>query len=366
MAILVCGAIFVSGCTAPAPAPAPKTTPAPAPAPAPSQLPARLDFSTHAVGSAANAIAVGMAKVASEKGPIMVVIAPTNGPLAWVGQMGDTGNPALGNCNSLDLFWIYFNTVAPVEIPDKMLGDKPFYPKAFKNVRLIAAGGRMATGFLVRDDSPYKTQADLKGARLASGFLAQPSAFSPMIADLMNVGLTLKDFKEVTVTSPTTGIPALGEGRLDAVHCGTGMAQTAEVDSKVKVRYLPGSTDPAGVKRAQSLIPGATYTTWEAGPPGLKTPTPMLTFAQNVICNEKLSDAVVESLLSTWWDNVAALQPLHPNLASLKSPQMFFEPKAAMPYHPGAVSFFKKKGIWDAKQDVYQNRLLKGEMPFLD
>jgi hypothetical protein len=45
---------------------------------------------------------------------------------------------------------------------------------------------------------------------------------------------------------------------------------------------------------------------------------------------------------------------------------MLFEPKAAMPYHNGAVAFFKKKGIWDAKQDTYQQRLLKGEMPFLD
>jgi TRAP-type uncharacterized transport system substrate-binding protein len=144
------------------------------------------------------------------------------------------------------------------------------------------------------------------------------------------------------------------------------MSQAAEVDSKEKLRYLPGSTDPAGVKRAQSLIPGASYPEWAPGPPGLMAPTPMLTFAQNIICNESLPNEVVESLLSTWWDNIAAMRPLHPNLATLKSPQMLFEPKAAMPYHTGAVSFFKKKGVWDAKQDTFQQRLLKGEMPFLD
>jgi TRAP-type uncharacterized transport system substrate-binding protein len=333
---------------------------------APAKLPARLDLSTHPTGSAANAIAMGFGKVASEKGPIMVVVAPTNGPLAWVSQMSDTGNPALGNCNSLDLFWIYFNEVAPVPIPDKMLGDKPFYPKAFKNLRLIAAGGRMATGFLVLDKSPYKKIQDLKGARLASGYRAQPSAFSPMIGDLMNVGMTLKDFREVAVTNPGAGILALGEGRVDTVHCGTGMSQTAEVDSKEKLRYLPASTDPAGIKRAQSLIPGATYPEWAPGFSAVRVPTIMLTFAQNFICNESLPNEVVESLLSTWWDNIAAMWPLHPNLATLKTPQMLFEPKAAMPYHNGAVSFFKKKGVWDAKQDTYQQRLLKGEMPFLD
>src|SRR4030067_1885075 len=82
-------------------------------APAPVKLPARLDFSTMPTGSAANAIAMGFGKVASEKGPIMVVVAPTTGPLAWVNQMSETGNPQLGNANSLDLFWMYSNQIAP-------------------------------------------------------------------------------------------------------------------------------------------------------------------------------------------------------------------------------------------------------------
>jgi uncharacterized protein len=329
-------------------------------------LPKRLDFSSHPTGSAGNSIAMGFAKVASEKGKIMVVVAPTTGPLSWVKQMSETSNPQLGNTNSLDLFWIYFNEVAPVPIPDQMLGEKPFYPQAFKNIRLIAAGGRMAVGFLVLDKSPYKSIKDLKGARLASGYRAQPSAFSPMVADLMNVGMTLKDFKEVTVTNPGTGINALGEGRVDAVHCGTGMSQAAEVNSREKLRYLPASTDPAGIKRARSLIPGATYPEWEPGPPGLTKPTPLLTFAQNIMCNESLPDAVVEHLLSLWWDNIAEIRKLHPNLATLKSPEMLFEPSAAMPYHTAAVSFFKKKGLWSAKQDAYQQRLLKGEKAFLE
>src|SRR3972149_903061 len=82
-------------------------------APAPVKLPARLDFSTMPTGSAANAIAMGFGKVASEKGPIMVVVAPTTGPLAWVNHMRETGNPQLGNANSLDIFWIFFDAAAP-------------------------------------------------------------------------------------------------------------------------------------------------------------------------------------------------------------------------------------------------------------
>jgi TRAP-type uncharacterized transport system substrate-binding protein len=329
-------------------------------------LPKRLDWSTHRAGSGAAAIAMGFATVASENGPIMVVVAPTAGPLSYVKQVNDIGNPQLGNGNSLDIFWMYFNEVSTVPIPDQMLGNKPFYPQAFKNLRLIAASGRMAVGFLVRDKSPYKKITDLKGARLASGYLAQPSAFSPLVADLVNVGMTLKDFKQVAVTSPAAGIPALGENRVDAVHCAVGMAQTAEVDSRVKVRYLSAGTDPAGVKRAMSIVPGASYPIWQPGPPGLLEPMPLLTFAQNIFCNKDLPDAVVESLLATWWNNIDKLRPLHPTLSRLTSPEMLFEPRAAMPYHSGAVKFYKKKGIWDAKQDGYQKRLLNNEKPFTD
>ena len=178
--------------------------------------------------------------------------------------------------------------------------------------------------------------------------------------------MTLEDFKQVPVTSPAAGIPALGENRVDAVHCAVGMAQTAEVNSRVKVRYLPAGTDPAGIKRAQDVIPGASYPIWEPGPPGLLEPLHMLTFAQNIICNKNLPDAVVESLLNTWWDNMDKIRPLHPLLSRLTSPKMLFEPKAGMPYHSGAVKFYKKKGIWDAKQDVYQKRILNNEKPFLD
>ncbi len=366
--ISLCIAVIIVSCAAPAPAPKPAPSPAPAPAPAPApkpQLPAKVDWSTHATGTTHFAVSTGLGKVASEKGPILVAVAATAGPSAWVPSMNDTGSPNFGTAHPVDAWWAYTGKISPRPVPE--LGDKPFYAKAHTNLRVIAASGRMATGFLVRRDSPYKTISDLKGARIASGYLAQPSAFISMLTSVYNANLNLKDCTEVTVAGPAPGVAALAEGRVDATDASPGMGAIAEADSKVGVRFLTASLDPAAVKRAENIFPGGTYTVWKAGEAvGIREDTPLWTYPIMIVAPLSLSDAVVESVLGTWWDNYQLLWEIHPALKRITSPEMFLLKKSTVPYHPGAITFFKKKGIWDAAMDKYQDRLLKGEYPFLD
>jgi TRAP transporter TAXI family solute receptor len=362
--ISLCIVLVIVSCAAPAPAPAPKPAPAPAPA---AKLPEKISFSTHQTGTTHFAVATGLGKIASEKGPILVSVAATSGPASWVPGMNDTGNPQIGTAHTMDAWWAYTGKISPRPIPDNMLGNTPFYAKAYTNLRVLLASARMCTGFLVRADSKYKTAIDLKGARVGSGYLAQPSAFISMIADIVNANMTLKDFNEVTVAGPAPGVTALGEDRIDSTNASVGMGQITEVDAKSPVRFMPASSAPADVKRAEDAFAGGTYTIWKAGEgAGLKVDTLLWTYPIMLVVPASLPDAVAESLLGTWWDNYKLLWEVHPALKKITSPEMFFLQKTTVPYHTGAVSFFKKKGLWDAKQDTYQDRLLKGEYPFLD
>jgi TRAP transporter TAXI family solute receptor len=366
-AILIsfCIVLIIVSCAAPAPTPSPAAKPSPAPATAP-KLPDKIEFSTHRTGTTHYAVATGLAKVASEKGPILVSVAATSGPPAWVPQMNSTGNPQLGTAHPMDVWWAYTGKIAPKPIPDDMLGTTPPYAQAYSNLRVLAATARMGSGFLVRTDSPYKTAKDLKGARLASGFAAQMSAFIALIVDVLNANLTLKDFKEVAVSDIVAGVNALAEGRVDVTNCGVGTPAATEADAKVGVRWLSASGDTADMKRAMDAFAGGAYEMWEGGTPGLKEATRLWTYPIMIVTPPSLPDEVAESLLTTWWDNYKLLWEVHPSLKKITSPEMFFLRKTTVPYHTGAIKFYKKKGLWDAKMDAYQDRLLKGEYPFLD
>jgi TRAP-type uncharacterized transport system substrate-binding protein len=68
-------------------------------------------------------------------------------------------------------------------------------------------------------------------------------------------------------------------------------------------------------------------------------------------------DQVVASVLRAIWDNVEKLAPLHPILKEWTR-ERAVDPDVTIPYHPGAVQFFKEKGVWFAKMDEAQKRLL--------
>jgi len=328
-------------------------------------LPARITFATHAVGTSHHGWVTALSKVASEHTAIMVVVSPTAGPPAWVPLMNTTGKPELGSAHTMDAWWAYTGKVSPTPVPGQMLGTKPFYEPS-PNLRVLFAGPRMATGFLVRADSPIKTAKDLVGKRVASGYLAQPSALVSMVADVLNAGITtLEDFVQVKVPGPVPGVKAVQEGRADATNAAVGMGAVAEADASVGVRFLPGSMDPKDIKKATNVYPGGTYKVWKPGPAGIKVDTPLWTYVAFGMTSVHLPDAVAYELLTAWWKYYEETWPLHPACRGWTS-EMFVIKDTTVPYHPGAIKFYKEKRVWDAAMDKVQERLLKGEYPFLE
>ena len=343
-------------------APCAKAAPAPPPKPA---LPARISYASHAVGSSHHGMVTALSKVASEHIPIMVLVSPTAGPPAWVPLMNNTGNPELGSAHTMDAWWAYTGKVSPTPVPGQMLGTKPFYQPS-PNLRVLMAGPRMATGFLVRANSPIKTAKDLVGKRVASGYLAQPSALVSMVADVLNAGITtLEGFVRVEVAGPVPGVNAVMEGRADATNAAVGMGVVAEADAAVGVRFLPGSMDPKDIKKSTNVYPGGTYKVWKPGTAGIKVDTPLWTYATFCVTSVHLPDAVAYELLTAWWKYYEETWPLHPACKGWTS-EMFVLRDTTVPYHDGAIKFYKEKGVWDASMDKIQERLLKGEYPFLD
>ena len=329
------------------------------------KLPARVGFATQRVGTSNNAIATGLCKVASEHSGMLVVAQPTTGTPSWITPLGTRGRPELGFGHIFDIWWGYSGKVTPVPLPGDPLGTKPIYPASPK-LRVLAAGPENWVAPLARTDAPFKTLREAKGKRLAGGYAAHVGAYSCLLATLANNGLNEDDFKTIVVPSGKAGMSALTEGRVDLTLAAIGSPGVTEANARLGgVRFLPCSTAPEDVKAFKRFFPGASIKVREPGPTGIAEPTPVMAFPLMVTTSTHLPDNVAYALVKAWWENYKKTATLHPSF-KFWSTDNFVIKNTTVPYHPGAIAFYKEVGAWNAEMDTVQERLLNGEYPFLE
>ena len=332
-------------------------------APKETQSPRTINFATHAVGTVFNSVGTGLAKVATDHGPIRVVVQPFSGPPAWVPSMSRDGKPEVGIINAIDVWQAYTGKLTPRPLPPGSPEMKPPYA-AHPNLRLLKLGTSLFAGILVRADSPIKSLADLKGKRLTWDFPAFPPNILAGLSLLATDGLSVKDVVTVPVPEVVSGVRALMEGRVDGAVAAVGMGIVSEADARVGVRFLPAGKEVEGVKVAEGIMPGAGVMLRPAGPAGIKTDIPLWAYGIAVISSTHLPDEGASTLLKTWSEHWKELEPTHPQLRGW-SPERFVQKTATIPYHPGAIKFYKEKGTWTSEMERNQEVLLRGELPFL-
>lgn len=327
-------------------------------------LPRSVNFGTHAVGSVFNAVGTGLASVATDRGPIRVVVQPFSGPPAWVPSMNREGQPAIGIINVTDAWQAYTGKVTPRPLPAGAPEVKPPY-SANSNLRLLTLGTDLFIGIPVRADSPMKSVADMKGKRMTWGYPAFPAGILAGLSLLATCGLSIQDVATVPVPEVVAGVRAVMEGRADAAATAAiGMAVVSEADAKVGIRFLPVCQDPAGIRVAEGIMPGGQVKIRAAGPAGIKQDTPLWSYGIAVVASTHMSDEAAYSLVKTWAENWKLLEPIHPQLRGWR-PEVFVQKLATVPYHPGAIKFYKETGLWSPEMDRNQEALLRGELPFL-
>jgi TRAP transporter TAXI family solute receptor len=327
-------------------------------------MPQSVNFGTHAAGSVFNAVGTGLAKVATDRGPVRVVVQPFSGPPAWVPTMNKEGKPEIGIINVSEAWQAYTGKVTPKPLPAGAPEMKAPY-SANSSLRMLTMGTDLAVGIPVRADSPIKSIADMKGKRMTWGYPAFPAGILAGLSLLATCGVSIQDVATVPVPEVVGGVRAVMEGRADAAAtAAVGMGIITEADAKVGIRFLPVCQDQKGIEVAQGIMPGAHVKIRPAGAAGLKQDTPLWQYGIVVAGSTHMPDEVAYSLVKTWADNWKELEPIHPQLRGWR-PEVFVQKLATIPYHPGAIKFFKEKGLWSSEMDHNQEILLRGELPFL-
>jgi TRAP transporter TAXI family solute receptor len=323
------------------------------------KLPKRVTMGTLSMGTLYYAISSGWAKVASDNCPIAVVVMPTSGAQAYMSQVGQTGRPEIG-ASDLHTSWQTFTgSIAPPPVPKEFPKKIP-YPKS-PLLRNLMCGPVYFVGMAVRNDLGITKVEQLRGKRVAWGWSAFSPGISLTLACLANAGLTLDDVKPVPVAEVVSAVRAVADGRIDATMCAVGMGAISEADAMVGVRFLNGSATPEGVKAGRRIRPTSVWIPVGPGPAGLKEKAILLGSTMNVFGSTHLADEVAYTLVKAWYENYQQWQGIHP-LLKFHTQKSFVNKNTPMPipYHNGAIKFYKEVGVWDADMDQVQKRVLKG------
>lgn len=301
----------------------------------------RISIGTNPAGTTYFVLGGLFAKTFQEKLGIRSTAQPHGGSSVYLPLL-DKGELTMGINSSLDSAMAYN-------------GKKP-YKSATKKVRSIARIWQLPYTYMARASSGIKTIADLKGKRVIINLKSNVSLGQLNRTILTTAGLTVKDVTPVTAGNIPQNINALVEGRADAAVTALGIPLVRKAHAGI----------PGGVVML-SIGPKATDAFMNAGMPGSRTmmakpskrnigvaaPMKIAGFDSYVNVSGTLSAEDVYILTKTLHSNWKALQKGHPVLRSVK-PSLMAPATNPIPYHPGAVKYYKEVGVWTAANDKHR------------
>ena len=301
-------------------------------------------LATHAVGSLYNALGTGIATVVSRHTPITVRVQPFAGPPAWLPSMNG-GDTDMGVLTSADAVTSYRGII--------------LYKKPYKNTRILAVGGALQLSFYVPRDSAIETVADLKGKRIPADYPGTPIVRLSSTAALATAGLTYADIVKVPVSDLQSGAQAFMEGRTDAGWHSLGSPSVEEANARRGgVKFVSVIATPEGEKKMADVYPGSYPTLVKAGSAtGVIKDTAVLTNDIYLVAARELSEQAAYDVVRALWEFNQELGAAHPALKAWRRERMVSK-NPFIPYHPGAIKFFKEKQAWSKESEALQTKLL--------
>jgi TRAP transporter TAXI family solute receptor len=243
-------------------------------------------------------------------------------------------------------------------------GDFQVYDKMMKIIpaRLLFGAPMDYFGTYTINGTGILTGADLKGKKVVTDFTAESWLTSHAKAFLANWGLTTNDVINVTVSGMTSATSLVLEGRADANTGGPAGGDMTELDAVKGVRFLSLNTTPEALKAFEDVCGGPF--TWEWVDPSLKITgvrerTALVTTRDLYLCRgDKISDEEAYAIVEAVWDHMDLVTAINVDFARFTKPEMLLVGIPTIPYHPGAIKFYKEKGLWTKALEDKQAELL--------
>ena len=224
-------------------------------------------------------------------------------------------------------------------------------------------GDGIGHSLVMAGDLEIKSLADLKGKRV-SWIRGSPALQINSTAILAFAGLTWDDVQRIDVPGYRQGLDALLNNSVDATWASTTASHVQRIAASPRGVMWPAfpHDDEAGWRRLWEHAPhfGKTMVNLGAGLehntsgnlpfPGLGSSYPAY------VGYEHISDETAYALTKAVIDNYKDFENAAPGMESYAPDRQDF--RLVLPYHPGAIRYFREIGLWSEADDVYNDRLV--------
>lgn len=308
-------------------------------------LPPFVELATNPSGGLLNAIGNGLAKMITEETPFQVKL-----------RLQTYGFPVVVNSGAAQ-----FALNNAVDSYQAIKGLEAYRGRPQKKIRIAAVAPEFASAFMVRKDSDIKTLQDLKGRKVAGKFTNQPPAYFDGVAALAAANMKWDDLSVIPVSSVKEGTQALIQGNCVAtiLAVGSALVQQANVGIKGGVRFLTIPSDPEAAIRMWKAVRGYVPLPVKKGfAVGIDSDMILTAKSLYLITSEDVSPDVVYEVIKAIWNHMNTLYSVHP-IFKRWTHSVMTESKITIPYHEGAIRFFKKINKWTPAMEKAQEEALK-------
>ena len=239
-------------------------------------------------------------------------------------------------------------------------GKKP-YSKRYDNLRAIARIWILPYAYVVRATSPYRTIADLKGKRVIIDIKPNVPLGLSNKAYLATGGIREKDVKAISSGGVVHGLQMVQEGRADATNVALGMPQLRKMHASIPggIRVLPVGKNGTTAFISKEM-PGMRILKVKPhkSRPFLKKEMTVASFDAYINIGKKVSSADVYLLTKTLHQNWKTLQKSYPPLRGVRI-NALAPASNVVPYHDGAIKYYKEAGLWSKANDARQKTVMK-------
>lgn len=309
---------------------------------APAKAQQALNFGTSSIGSVFYVISVGMSKLIGKYAHINVSVQPVGGSYPNLFALADK-RVDLVMANSLSM-------------ANRFQGKPPF-KKPFP-VRIIAQGQPNFRVIIVRPAAHIRTVADLAGKILVGKRRALPELEQITDAMISVNHLDRSKIKIIGTVNAGQVSKDMRAGTVDAAVFAAAMKQplltTLFEENAARFIDLPEAIRDAMMKQLPDAFWPATL---PAGSfPGQTKPAYVFGLYTAWVTRADLPDDVVYKLVKAVLGHTKEFATYHPagRQWTPKNSLAHFN----VPYHPGAIRYFKEIGAWTAKDEARQKALL--------